>query len=255
MIRYPNVKLNLGLRILRRREDGFHELQSLFIPCHAFRDELEIAPSERFAISISGSAYTGWDPAEDLCAKAWMLMEKEYGIGPVSIRLEKNSPVGAGLGGGSADAASTLEALCEIFSLGLGKERLAGLAAQLGSDCPFFIYNRPMLASGRGEVLEPFHIDLSGYSISVEIPEGISVSTKEAYGGLDLSAAGASAPITEVLKSPVAQWRDRLVNDFEPSVFAAHPQIAALKQRMYDRGAVYAAMSGSGSAVFGLFSK
>ena len=255
MIMHPDVKLNFGLRILRRREDGFHELQSLFVPCSAFRDELEVLPSERFAISIDGPCYTGWEAAEDLCAKAWALMEQEYGIGPVSIRLQKNSPVGAGLGGGSADAAYTLKALDGIFSLGLEKGRLAELAARLGSDCPFFIYDRPMLASGRGEVLEPFEIDLSAYDIAVEVPQGVSVSTREAYAGLDLSAAGTSSPLEEILASPAEQWPGRLVNDFEPSVFAAHPQIAALKRSMYERGAVYASMSGSGAAVFGLFRK
>ena len=148
-----------------------------------------------------------------------------------------------------------MKALDGIFSLGLEKGRLAELAARLGSDCPFFIYERPMLASGRGEVLEPFEIDLSAYDIAVEVPQGVSVSTREAYAGLDLSAAGTSSPLEEILAGPAEQWPGRLVNDFEPSVFAAHPQIAALKRSMYERGAVYASMSGSGAAVFGLFRK
>ena len=164
---YPNVKLNLGLRVLGKRPDGFHELETLFIPCDAFRDELEIVPSEEFGISVGGPAYRGWDPAGDLTARAWELLHAEYGIPPVKIRLVKNSPVGAGLGGGSADGAFALRALSDMFSLDLLDSDLASLAARLGSDCPFFIYDRPMFATGRGEVLEPFDIDLSGFRIEV----------------------------------------------------------------------------------------
>ena len=252
MILSPNVKLNFGLRVLRRRADGFHDLETLFVPYSGFRDVLEIEPAESFGMYISGPEYTGWDPSEDLCARAWRLMEKEFGIGAVMISLVKNSPVGAGLGGGSADAAFTLRALNDIFSIGLGDAELAALAARLGSDCPFFIYNRPMLASGRGEVLVPFDIDLSGYDIAVELPEGVSVSTKEAYAGLHLRE-DAGESLETALRTPVGQWKERVFNDFEPSVFRAHPQIEELKESMYSRGAVYAAMSGSGSAVFGLF--
>ena len=324
---YPNVKLNLGLRVLGRRPDGYHELETLFVPCDAFHDRLEISPSEAagtvsggsapeaaFSLEISGPQYRGWAPDSDLVAKAWRLLREETlrdsalaalcpgGLPPVRARLEKNSPVGAGLGGGSADGAFMLLALNEMFSLGLSKARLAAIAALLGSDCPFFIYNSPMFATGRGEVLETFALDLSGYRIEVAIPEGVAVSTAEAYAGLDAAllapsgkreataeGAGASPadrlapldptalrsplsrcrgwhgsagpataplqhlPLRDALALPVAQWRDAVVNDFERSVFPAHPEIAALKAQMYARGAVYAAMSGSGSAVFGLF--
>ena len=277
---YPNVKLNLGLRVLGRRPDGYHELETLFVPCDAFHDRLEISPSEvagtvsggsapeaAFSLEISGPQYRGWAPDSDLVAKAWRLLREETlrdsalaalcpgGLPTVRARLEKNSPVGAGLGGGSADGAFMLLALNEMFSLGLSKARLAAIAARLGSDCPFFIYNAPMFATGRGEVLEPFALDLSGYRIEVAIPEGVAVSTAEAYAGLDAAqpASATCIPLREALALPVAQWRDAVVNDFERSVFPAHPEIAALKAEMYARGAVYAAMSGSGSAVFGLF--
>ena len=253
---YPNMKLNLGLRVLGKRPDGYHELESLFIPCEAFRDELCIEPADEFGIEIGGPCYRGWDPSEDLTARAWRLLRDEFGIGPVSIRLIKNSPVGAGLGGGSADGAFALRALSELFGLGLSDAALAGLAARLGSDCPFFIYNRPMFASGRGEILEPFDIDLSGYRIEVAVPDGVAVSTKEAYAGLDEgtpSPAAAEEPLRATLARPVETWPGRLVNDFERSVFPAHPEIPALKEDFYRRGALYAAMSGSGSAVFALF--
>lgn len=248
---YPNVKLNLGLRVLGKRPDGYHELESLFIPWDGFRDELCVEPAAEFGIEIGGPCYRGWDPSEDLTSRAWRLVRDEFGIGPVRIRLTKNSPVGAGLGGGSADGAFSLRALSELFGLGLSDDALAALAARLGSDCPFFIYNRPMFVSGRGDVLEAFDIDLSGYRIEVAVPEGVAVSTKEAYAGVIPSEA--KEPLCEVLRLPVPDWRGRLVNDFERSVFPAHPEIAAQKERFYAEGASYAAMSGSGSAVFALF--
>lgn len=258
---YPNVKLNLGLRVLGKRPDGFHELETLFIPCDAFRDELEIVPSEEFGISVGGPAYRGWDPAGDLTARAWEMLHAGYDIPPVKIRLVKNSPVGAGLGGGSADGAFALRALDEMFALGLSSEVLARLAARLGSDCPFFIYNRPMFATGRGEVLEPFDIDLSGFRIEVAVPEGVAVSTREAYAGLDAELpaqggtplGGSTFPLREALGRPVSEWRKLLTNDFERSVFPLHPEIAGLKNDFYAKGATYAAMTGSGSAVFALF--
>ena len=283
---YPNVKLNLGLRVLGKRPDGYHELESLFIPWEGFRDELCVEPAAEFGIEIGGPCYRGWDPSEDLTARAWRLMRDEFGVGPVRIRLTKNSPVGAGLGGGSADGAFALRALSDLFGLGLSDDVLAALAARLGSDCPFFIYNRPMFVSGRGDVLEAFDVDLAGYRIEVAVPEGVAVSTKEAYAGLDaqveavasepvpampaslptcgwappsnsaeggMPLGGNTSTLREVLRLPVPDWRGRLVNDFERSVFPAHPEIAALKERFYAEGAIYAAMSGSGSAVFALF--
>lgn len=243
------VKINLGLRVLSKRPDGFHELETLFVPSDAFGDELSVVPSGEFAISIEGC---DWDPSEDLTARAWRLMRDEFGIPPVSIRLTKGAPVGAGLGGGSADAAATLRMLNELFRLGLSDRDLALRASRLGSDCAFFVYNRPMFGTGRGEILEPFDLDLSGYEIKVEVPAGVAVSTAEAYRGV-LSARRNSMPLREALACPVEQWKEVLVNDFENTVFAAYPEIAALKRRFYENGAVYASMSGSGSSVFALF--
>lgn len=254
MISYPNVKLNLGLNVLRKRPDGFHDLETLFIPCNAFHDVLEITEAGSFGIEICGPSFD-WDPMQDLTARAYGLLAEDFGIPPVHIRLEKLSPVGAGLGGGSADAAFTLRMLDELFSLHLPDEALASYAARLGSDCAFFIYNRPMIGEGRGEMLSPWDIDLGGYEIRVEIPEGVAVSTAEAYRGVLASRNADAAPLRESLSRPVPEWRDCLTNDFENTIFPLHPQIAALKRSMYDRGAVYAAMSGSGSAVFGIFAE
>lgn len=257
MILHPNPKINLGLSVIRRRTDGFHDIETLFVPCFSFSDTLTVEPSEEFGIDITGA---DWDPRTDLSARAWKLLHDALGIPPVHISLVKNIPVGAGLGGGSADAAFTLRALDSIFSLRLGDEALARYASRLGSDCAFFIYNRPMLGSGRGEVLEPFEIDLSGYELRVQMPSGEHVSTREAYGGIipRTYLGGASSdllPLAEALARPVGQWRDVLVNDFEATVFPLHPAIAVLKEKFYSEGAVYASMSGSGAAVFGLFEK
>ena len=272
MILYPNIKLNLGLHVLRRRADGYHDLETLFVPCDAYHDRLEIVPCEGPARFV-GSENVTW--SDDLSMRAYRLLAEEFGLPPVEIRLDKRTPVGAGLGGGSADAAFTLRALRDLFALRLTDADLAARAARLGSDCAFFIYNRPMLGTGRGEVLEPFEIDLSAWRIEVVVPDGISVSTAEAYRGIVPRDRRAVIPsvakespsvmpgfdraspsdLKSILRRPVEEWKTLLVNDFEPTVFAAHPGLADLKRDLYDRGAVYAAMSGSGSALFGLFPK
>ena len=245
---FPTPKINLGLNVKFRRGDGYHELETLFVPCDAFSDVLEIGEAPALELEIPGA---DWPVQEDLTVKAWRLLSDEFGIPPVRIYLEKHIPVGAGLGGGSSDAASALKLLNALFSLGLSEAELAQRAARLGSDCAFFIYDTPMLGTGRGEILTPFALDLSAYRLVVEMPEGERVSTREAYAGI---VPGPWAlPLREALSRPVAQWRDCVFNDFEASVFAGHPRIAALKEEMYARGAVYAAMSGSGAAVFGLF--
>lgn len=248
---WPDVKLNLGLRVLRKRPDGYHDLETLFIPCGAFHDELTITPSDQTTIEISNC---DWNPQQDLTIKAWHLLKADFPALPcVKIQLKKNSPVGAGLGGGSADAAFMLKALNDMFNLKLTEPALADYASRLGSDCAFFIYDKPMIGTGRGEILEPYDIDLSGYDIHVEVPAGVHVSTKEAYSGIVPSEDGLS--VREVLKMPVERWKDLLVNDFEKSVFPKHPEIAALKDKFYSQGAIYSSMTGSGSAVFGIFVK
>lgn len=249
MISYPTPKINIGLNILGKRPDGYHDIDTLFYPVDAFRDKLAIEPSREFSIEIIGA---DWPPETDLCARAWALLRDEYGIPPVKISLTKGIPVGAGLGGGSADCAHTLRLLNSLFEVGLSSERLEELAGRLGSDCAFFIRNIPQWGSGRGEILSPAVIDLSLYQIKFLVPQGEKVSTKEAYGGL--SGAGLwSIPLREALSRPVGEWKDTVFNDFEQSVFPSHPRIAAAKEQLYRDGALYASMTGSGSAVYGIF--
>ena len=275
MITYPNVKINLGLQVLRRREDGYHDLETLFVPCTAFSDCLEIitgedysrtlgglreryselaqaiSPDGKLMISIARKEGVDWDPLKDLTARAYGLLAADFKLPPMKIYLEKCSPVGAGLGGGSADAAFALRTIAELAGLELTDDRLAAYAARLGSDCAFFIYNRPMLGTGRGEILEPFDIDLSSFRLEVTVPEGISVSTAEAYRGIVPQVP--EKPLRELLHQPVEKWKELIKNDFESTVFAVHPELAAIKERLYAEGALYAAMSGSGSALFALF--
>lgn len=250
MISYPNVKLNLGLNVLRKRPDGYHDLETLFVPFPGITDVLEIRLASEDSISVEGG---NWDPHTDLCWKALGMLREDHDFPAVSILLTKRAPVGAGLGSGSSDCVFTMKMIDEMFSLGLSDDDFLGYASRLGSDCPFFVYNRPMIGEGRGEVLSPFDLDLSPYDIRVEVPAGVAVSTREAYAGI--VPALPALPLREALSRSVGQWKDVLVNDFEKSVFAAHPEIAVLKDRFYDEGAVYAAMSGSGSAVFALFKK
>lgn len=276
MILRTNVKLNFGLNVIRKRPDGYHDIETLFVPCHEFGDTLEVITGDDYSrtsaslfgrygsvaqgisedgklmISIARDEGIDWDPLKDLCAKAYSLLAEDFKLPPVKIFLEKTAPVGAGLGGGSADAAFALKALNELCSLGLSNERLSEYASRLGSDCAFFIWNRPMFGTGRGEILEPFELDLSGYEVKVLVPEGISVSTKEAYDGI---IPRCSMGLKDALMQPVEEWNGLVVNDFEATVFKKHPELAAIKQSLYDSGAVYAAMSGSGSAVFAMYRK
>lgn len=347
MIVRTNVKLNLGLGVLRKRLDGYHDIETLFLPCDDFGDTLEIVTGDDYSrtsaslfarygepsepdpddsaedgclasedrrivqgispdgglmITIAREEGVDWNPLKDLCAKAWAILAADYKLPPVKIFLEKTAPVGAGLGGGSADAAFTLKVLNELCSLNIPESRLFEYAAWLGSDCAFFVAGRPMIGRGRGEVLTPFDIDLSGYVIQVLVPKNVTVSTAEAYkgivpreaaagqtvqqpaagdfddaaaaavakgsaaagtgsagdGGVEIpgTAAGVAAPaLEEILARPVEEWNGLLVNDFETTVFKNHPELAAIKQSLYDSGAVYAAMSGSGSAIFGIYRK
>ena len=266
MITHPNVKINLGLHVLRKRPDGYHDLETLFVPYFGLSDTLEICPlichserSEESTIHIDYPDGMYWPPEEDLVWKAYQLLKADYNLPPVSIRLTKTSPVGAGLGGGSADAAFALRMLSHLFGLSLPAATLAGYAAQLGSDCPFFIYNTPMMGSGRGEVLTPFDLDsIIGpeYEIRVTVPEGIHVSTADAYRGIVPREAGFPVqPLVDILRLPIDQWKDTLKNDFEATVFAKYHALEAIKNNLYKQGAVYASMSGSGSALFGIFRK
>ena len=327
MLTHPNVKINLGLNILRKREDGFHDLETLFVPYFGIYDTLEIVSGDDFSrtsaslfsrygdaalpasqgsmkpegvfgvevseseapkivqgmsedgrmmITIARKEGVDWDPLKDLCAKAYMMLAADFDLPPVKIFLEKTSPVGAGLGGGSSDAAFTLKMLNEMFALELSEERLSEYASRLGSDCAFFIYNRPMIGEGRGEILTEYSLEgcldfarhdneevrcdngCSGsgrepFEIQVITPAGVSVSTAEAYGGIVPKLP--EMPLRQVLELPLEQWDGLLVNDFEETVFAKHPELAAIKRSLYDSGAVYASMSGSGSALFAIYRK
>ena len=259
MISFPNCKINLGLHVVGKRADGYHDLETIFLPVSDLRDELEILPTTHYPLPTMSQDGIALDnaPEDNLCMNAWKLLHEEFNIPAVSIRLKKNIPFGAGLGGGSSDAAFTLKMLNEMFSLELSTAELEQRAAKLGADCAFFIQNRPAFATGIGDQLESLHeisILNSQFSIQIEIPEGEHVSTKEAYAGLNHDLFGATRPnLRETIKKPVEEWRNLIVNDFEASVFPAHPAIAELKEEMYRRGALYASMTGSGAAVFGIF--
>lgn len=246
MLLFPNAKVNLGLHVIRKRSDGYHDIETLFVPVPDLCDVLELVRADSFRMHVYNAEIAG----ENLCEKAWRLLASRFDIPPVEINLYKRIPMGAGLGGGSADAAFTLTGLNTLFGLGLPKEELAALAAQLGSDCAFFVFNRPMLARGRGEILSPFNFSLEGYQLRV-FPQNVFVSTREAYAGV--TPHEPEHRIETVVRRPIDVWKDLLVNDFEASVFARHPELAVAKQALYDEGARYAAMSGSGSALFAIY--
>ncbi|HIZ87181.1 MAG TPA: 4-(cytidine 5'-diphospho)-2-C-methyl-D-erythritol kinase [Candidatus Coprenecus pullistercoris] len=257
IVLYPQPKINIGLRVLARRDDGYHDIETLFYPVDSYTDILEIIEADSVSMNYFGTVYElpGGDMEKELCVKAYRLLQKEFDLPPVGIYLCKNIPVGAGMGGGSSDAAWTLRGLNDLFCLGLSMEQLASYASQLGSDCPFFIHGIPMLGRGRGEILTPCCPDsVAGlkerYHIKIVAP-GIHVSTAGAYASLTPDSSGKG--LEKLLELPVEQWRERVINDFEKTVFARHPEIARIKQSLYDEGAVYASMSGSGSAVYGIF--
>lgn len=253
MTTYPNCKINLGLHVVGKREDGYHNLETIFLPVSDLTDTLCIEPNDTLQMVQEGIVLDN-APDDNLCIKAWRLLHEEFGIPTVSIRLKKNIPFGAGLGGGSSDAAFTLKMLNDLFSLGLSVTDLERRAACLGADCAFFIQNRPAYATGIGDQLEPLEIERLNYKIDIEIPEGEHVSTKEAYSGLKRDLYGTERPdLRKAVKKPVEEWKKLIVNDFESSVFPSHPAIADLKDDMYRRGALYASMTGSGAAVFGIF--
>ncbi len=251
MILFPPAKINLGLRILRKRTDGFHDLDTVFYPI-GLTDVLEILPGTgtESELRVTGIVPPG-DPDDNLCIKAWKLLKADFPqLPPVYLHLHKNIPTGAGLGGGSADGAYALRGLNEKFNLGLSREQLITYAAQLGSDCPFFMYDEPCAGAGRGEILTPLSFSLKGYHLVLVNP-GIHVSTKEAFAGVTPNdEARLSA---EILSQPIETWQGELVNDFEASIFPNHPEIATIKQQLIDAGAVYTSMSGSGSSVYGIF--
>lgn len=248
MIIFPPAKVNLGLNVLFKREDGYHELETLMIKT-SLTDVLEIVPSDEFHFSQTGLTIPG-ENKDNLCVKAFQLIKKEYNIPNVHIYLRKIIPMGAGLGGGSADAAYVLTGLNSLFNLNISNSKLEELAAQLGSDCPFFINPIPQLAKGRGELLSPLEIDLKGYYIKL-LNIGIHVGTKEAYAGITFSDN--KVDITNAISQPIETWKESLKNDFETTIFKTHSSLKQLKEELYTEGAQYAAMSGSGSTIFGIY--
>ena len=248
MISFPPCKINLGLNIVRKRSDGYHDIETCFFPV-PWCDVLEIIPSTQTKIFQTGILIAG-DSTSNIVYKAFELLRKDFSIGSVEIHLHKIIPHGAGLGGGSSDAAHALKLLNTIFQLNLSLEQLKKYALALGSDCAFFLNAKPMLGTGRGEVLEPIQIDLMGKYIALIKPD-VHVSTAEAYSGVVPNTPKIS--LVETLDKPIQEWREFLVNDFEQSVFAKHPLIGEIKAFLYNQGALYSSMSGSGSTVYAIF--
>lgn len=248
MISFPNAKINLGLRITEKRTDGFHNLQSCFYPV-GWTDALEIIPADHFRFSSSGMSIPG-EPAANLCVRAYELLKADADLPPVQMHLHKIVPIGAGLGGGSADAAFALTLLNERFALKLTVDQLEAYARRLGSDCAFFIRNQPMYCVEKGDVFEKIAVDLRGYHILLVYPN-VAISTAEAYAGV--RPRRPETPLRNQIEAPVNTWRDTVHNDFEDSLFPRYPVLADLKRQLYQAGAVYASMSGSGSSVYGIF--
>ncbi len=252
MITYPNFKINIGLNIVAKRVDGFHELQTVFYPVDTLKDKLAINRIEE-GVQLSVFHVDNLCATEDnLCVKAFRLLQQHFDIDGVEIKLTKNIPFGAGLGGGSADAAFALKMYSELFQLQLSSSELCDFAAQLGSDTAFFIENRPVYATGRGEIMTPLDLDLSAYRIEVIKPD-FSISTKEAYAGVHPQKPEIS--LKELIQKPISEWKHCIHNDFEDTLFVKYPQLQEIKDDFYARGAVYASMSGSGSAVYGIFQR
>lgn len=253
MITFPNAKINLGLNIIEKRPDGYHNLETIFYPIN-LQDALEVIlrenGSEEYALHVSGMVLDG-KPEDNLVVKAYKLLKNDFAqLPPIDIHMYKHIPAGAGLGGGSSDAAHMVKLLNEKFSLGLTPEDMEKYAAQLGADCAFFIRNQPVFASETGNVFESVELSLKGYHIILVKPD-IFVSTREAFS--QIKPARPKISLKEIVKQPIESWKEEMKNDFEDSVFLKFPEIAAIKDELYDLGAVYAAMSGSGSSVYGIF--
>lgn len=250
MIMFPNAKINIGLNVLKKRVDGYHDLETIFYPI-GLTDALEVVESETLQFTSSGFKIPG-NSMDNLCIKAYHLLSKDFKLPQVHIHLHKHIPIGAGLGGGSSDASFFIKLMNDKFDLGIELSRMEEYASQLGSDCPFFIQNRPVIAHGRGDQMQAIDLDLKNYFVVLIMPP-IQVSTAEAYAGVIPSAVSNS--LLDLIKLPVDDWKSAIKNDFERSVFNQYPVIAEIKSKLYDAGALYASMSGSGSSVFGIFRK
>lgn len=251
MVVKAHCKINIGLRVVRRREDGYHELQTIMYPVRELYDVISVEAIEGSDVEFEGRGIVVDCPVEkNLVVRAARLMQQRYSTRGVRITLDKRVPFGAGLGGGSADATAVISAMNDIFALGIDRPTLASLAAELGSDTPFFVYDTPQYCTGRGEIMEPVDVDLRGKWLVVAKPQE-GVSTAEAYSGV--RPAVPESDLRELVAHPVDKWQESIVNDFEAHILESHPRIAQIKQSLLDAGAEYAAMSGSGSAVFGIF--
>lgn len=251
MVVKAHCKINIGLRVVRRREDGYHDLQTIMYPVRELYDVISVEAIDGCDIEFEGRGIVVDCPVEkNLVVRAARLMQQRYATRGVRISLDKRVPFGAGLGGGSADATAVISAMNEIFALGIDRPTLASLAAELGSDTPFFVYDTPQYCTGRGEIMEPVDVDLRGKWLVVAKPQE-GVSTAEAYSGV--RPAVPESDLRELVAQPVDRWQESIVNDFEAHILVSHPRIAHIKQALLDAGAEYAAMSGSGSAVFGIF--
>lgn len=254
MIAFPNAKINIGLNIVEKRKDGFHTIESIFYPIFDLVDILEIIELKENSnpqFSSSGISIPG-EATSNLCLKAYNLLKKEYDIPTVAIHLHKVIPIGAGLGGGSADAAFTLKLLNNLFKLNLSDDILIEYARKLGSDCAFFIKNKPLYAFGKGDEFEDINLNLSTYKIKIEYPS-IHIGTAEAYKGI--KPFKSKLQLKEIINQPINSWKKSIKNDFESSIFLNYPEIEQLKLKFYEEGAIYASMTGSGSAVYGIFEK
>ena len=250
MVAFPPSKINLGLNVLSKRKDGFHDLETCFYPV-PWTDIIEVIPANEFSFTSSGNVIPG-KIEENLCVKAYDLLKRDFDISPVKIHLHKIVPVGAGLGGGSSDAAYTLRLINQVLNLQLPNEKLKGYASQVGSDCSFFIQDHAMLGIGKGEIIEQIEVNLKGYWIVVVKP-AIHISTRQAY--TDVIPKIPAIKIKEIVQQPMNTWGGLLKNDFEESIFRKHGEIKEIKKQFELQGALYTSMSGSGSAVYALFEK
>jgi 4-diphosphocytidyl-2-C-methyl-D-erythritol kinase len=248
MILFPNAKINIGLNITERRPDGYHNLETIFYPIN-LKDALEVVKSDKLSFTSSGIDIPG-RVEDNLCVMGYHMLKKDFDLPPVKIHLHKNIPIGAGLGGGSADASFFIRLMNEEFKLGLSVQQMTGYARQLGADCAFFIENKPVYAFEKGDEFENIRLDLSAYKIVLVMPP-VHVSTGEAYGGV--KPAPVKDSLFDLINEPITEWRKNIKNDFETSIFKNHVEIRGVKAALYQAGAIYASMSGSGASVFGIF--
>jgi 4-diphosphocytidyl-2-C-methyl-D-erythritol kinase len=250
MIVFPNAKINIGINITARRSDGYHNIETIFYPLPIY-DALEALPGDELTFQSSGLDIPG-RIEDNLCIKGYHLIKKDHDLPPVNIHLLKHIPIGAGLGGGSANAAFFIKLINNLFDLKLTAGEMLDYARQLGADCAFFIENKPLFAFEKGDQFESINLDLSKYKIVLVMPP-VHVSTSEAYRGVKPSPVKES--LYELITEPIQDWKHFVKNDFEESVFKNHPVIRGVKASLYEAGAIYASMSGSGASVFGIFSK